>query len=161
MKLKCDKCGKSQLFEGEFLIFISYLGKMKTTSTSFFNSSTFFSLFLLFLILVGDLYSGRRRVYSKQLQLQPFFVRKIQFLKKQPQNTSNKAQLGVLGVLQATRIFKTCFELPKPILHKTFLHINHFSQHTALVNASLTSVGRVLGYLFHLSSYMVQGLIQK
>ena len=49
-----------------------------------------------------------------------------------------------------SEIFLTRFELPKLVLRLTFF--NCFTQPIVLLNTSLTSVGRVFGYLFHLSS---------
>ena len=51
--------------------------------------------------------------------------------------------------------FWKCFELPKLVLRLTFL--NRFRQRISLVNTTLTSVGRIFGYLFHLSSFMLNG----
>ena len=72
------------------------------------------------------------------------------------QSESNKTQLGVWGsTLQAPRILLRRFELPKLVLRLTCF--NRFIQRTALVNTSLTTVGRLFDYLFHLSSCMLNG----
>ena len=49
--------------------------------------------------------------------------------------------------------YLTQFKLPKFVSHLTFF--NCFTQRILLVNTSLTSVGRLLDYLFHLSSSML------
>ena len=82
-----------------------------------------------------------------------------------------KAQLGILGCYKPQwvqgrtllgdrgqnpqKFFLTHFELPKLVLHLTFF--NCYMQHIALVNTFLTSMERPFGYLFHLSSYMLNG----
>ena len=64
-----------------------------------------------------------------------------------PQCVQGRALLEDMG-RRPKKLFLTRIELPKLILRLTFL--NRFMQRMALMNTSLTSVGGLFGYLFHL-----------
>ena len=89
---------------------------------------------------------NRRLRFSKSM-------RKVRVIK---QNLgSGEGWRGGGGSAASPYNFLTRSELPKLVLRLTFF--NRFIQRIALVNTSLTSVGRLFGYLFHLSSYMLNG----
>ena len=56
---------------------------------------------------------------------------------------------------KAPRNFLTRFELLKLVFRLTFF--NRFIQRIPLVNTFLTSMGKLFGYSFHLSSNMLNG----